>query len=61
KGWSNLKSPGGTLTLYFTIVLIIGGLTDSQIMQVHFGTMMALFTGLRLARPEESTETSEQP
>jgi O-antigen ligase len=61
KGWSNTGAPGGTFTLYFTIVLIIGGLTDSQIMQVHFGTMMALFTGLRLAPPEESPEVSEQP
>jgi O-antigen ligase len=56
KGWSNMNTPGGTFALYFAIVLIIGGLTDTQIMQVHFGTMLALFMGLSPAPAEDSPE-----
>jgi len=60
KGWLNVNTTGGAFVLYFALVLIVGGLTDTQIIQVHFGTMLALFMGISLkkAEPDMSIEVS---
>lgn len=46
-GWRNRESLSGFSLLAFTLVLIIGSLTDTQILQVHTGVLFSVFTGLR--------------
>ncbi|MBI4823606.1 MAG: O-antigen ligase family protein [Nitrospirae bacterium] len=45
-GWQNRSSLTGFSILAFTLTLLIGSLTDTQILQVHTGMLFALFTGL---------------
>lgn len=46
EGWRRRDAMLGYCVLAFTLVLIIGSLTDTQILQVHTATLFAVFTGL---------------
>jgi len=46
-GWEYRKSLVGFSILSFGMVLLIGSLTDTQIIEVHKGIMFAIFMGLQ--------------
>jgi|Deesub1362A_J573_1020465.scaffolds.fasta_scaffold00004_125 O-antigen ligase len=46
-GWQNRKDIAGFSILSFTLVVLIGSLTDTQILSVATGILFAAFTGLQ--------------
>jgi O-antigen ligase len=56
KGWRARDSVPGFAVLAFSLVLIIGSLTDTQILSLATGTMFALFTGMSDNEGEVSNE-----
>ncbi len=53
KGWKYRKGFTGYSTLIFGLLLLIGSLTDTQILSHTTGILFALFMGMRLADNEE--------
>jgi len=51
-GWEHKNNLIGFSILSFGIVVLIGSLTDTQILQVHTGILFAFFTGLQKALDE---------
>ena len=54
KGWDKRFTLLGFCTIAYALVLIIGSLTDTQILQVHTGTLFAIFMGLPLGFEQEA-------
>jgi O-antigen ligase len=47
KGWLYRKTLPGFAIFSFGLILVIGSLTDTQIIQVHTATLLAILTGLQ--------------
>jgi len=48
KGWRNREDLGGVMVLSFSLVFIVGSLTDTQLLTYATGAMAALMTGIRV-------------
>ena len=55
-GWMNRNSIAGYATLTFTAVIVIGSLTDTQVLSVHTGYLLALISGINM-NPFLTTQT----
>jgi hypothetical protein len=48
-GWKKRKTAGGFALLAYTLVMVVGSLTDTQVIQSHSALLLAVCSGLGFA------------